>query len=216
MTGHKFGHLSVLGLDENNNKLWRCLCECGKATSLTTASLRHGGRTSCGCGIGRKNTRDPFRLGTSMLLTPTMRSALPLEVSRAIKGDTDLAGGRCPICAETPARRLTLAFGIRTEAYPKYRYDRRNYLLICERCWDTYKQLHRAGNVSALPELVATATDWMLSAMANQEAVIEVSPVRLQLMPLARLYLEYSNDLPEYGPAEATLRVFAQKVIGDA
>ena len=52
MINQKFGKLLVIsyfGLDNNNNKLWVCQCDCGNTTNATTTYLRSGKKTSCGC-----------------------------------------------------------------------------------------------------------------------------------------------------------------------
>lgn len=54
LTGKRFGALLVLkptGERRNNSVVWRCLCDCGKRTSVTHANLskESGGTRSCGC-----------------------------------------------------------------------------------------------------------------------------------------------------------------------
>ena len=51
LTGQRFGKLTVLAPAENIRKrtAWLCRCDCGQETVVTTARLRNGLRTSCGC-----------------------------------------------------------------------------------------------------------------------------------------------------------------------
>ena len=51
LTGQRFGRLTVLAPAENIGAMtaWRCRCDCGKETVVTTAHLRSGWTTSCGC-----------------------------------------------------------------------------------------------------------------------------------------------------------------------
>ena len=50
--GLKFGRLTVLhdiGSDKHSSRLWKCLCECGKFTTVRTADLTSEHIKSCGC-----------------------------------------------------------------------------------------------------------------------------------------------------------------------
>ena len=51
LTGQRFGRLTVLEPAENigPRTAWRCRCDCGQETVVTTQQLRGGRRTSCGC-----------------------------------------------------------------------------------------------------------------------------------------------------------------------
>jgi hypothetical protein len=56
LTGKIFTRLTVIGLDENyekirkdSNRKWICECECGKTKSIFGSSLRSGATKSCGC-----------------------------------------------------------------------------------------------------------------------------------------------------------------------
>ena len=51
LTGQRFGKLTVLEPAENigSRTAWRCRCDCGQETTVTTKQLRGGSRTSCGC-----------------------------------------------------------------------------------------------------------------------------------------------------------------------
>lgn len=51
LIGLTFGRLTVIGeiRDEKNILKMRCLCECGKETSVTTSKLKSGHTKSCGC-----------------------------------------------------------------------------------------------------------------------------------------------------------------------
>ena len=51
LTGKKFGRLLVVGLAENKGKkrMWQCVCDCGKETTVSTSNLTCGHTLSCGC-----------------------------------------------------------------------------------------------------------------------------------------------------------------------
>lgn len=52
LSGQSFGALKVIAFvrrDYNYNKLWRCLCKCGRETLVDGGNLRSGHSKSCGC-----------------------------------------------------------------------------------------------------------------------------------------------------------------------
>jgi hypothetical protein len=62
LVGQRFGHLMVLSRhgSKKNNVVWRCQCDCGNISLVTTNGLRTGDHTSCGCrrgGVTHGHTR---------------------------------------------------------------------------------------------------------------------------------------------------------------
>lgn len=52
LTGSRFGRLMVLSLAGRNQKrdaLWACLCDCGSTATVSSAGLKSGRTSSCGC-----------------------------------------------------------------------------------------------------------------------------------------------------------------------
>lgn len=51
LTGQRFGRLTVIAPSEKIGAMtaWRCRCDCGKETVVTTGHLRSGWTASCGC-----------------------------------------------------------------------------------------------------------------------------------------------------------------------
>lgn len=52
LTGQRFGKLlvkSFAGKNKCDEKLWKCVCDCGNITTVTQGHLRSGHTTSCGC-----------------------------------------------------------------------------------------------------------------------------------------------------------------------
>ena len=52
LTGQKFNMLTVIERLPNNsaNKVvWKCICDCGNTTTVTTGNLKNGSVKSCGC-----------------------------------------------------------------------------------------------------------------------------------------------------------------------
>lgn len=56
LTGKQFGRLMVVGFEEyrkrpdgRNNGYWRCLCQCGHESIVSTGNLTSGAVQSCGC-----------------------------------------------------------------------------------------------------------------------------------------------------------------------
>jgi hypothetical protein len=52
-TGHKYGKLTVIGLDQQKStkkrKFWICICECGNTKSIIADNLKGERTKSCGC-----------------------------------------------------------------------------------------------------------------------------------------------------------------------
>ena len=52
LTGQRFGRLIVIGMEprvKGQKPRWRCLCDCGKISSVISHNLRAGSTVSCGC-----------------------------------------------------------------------------------------------------------------------------------------------------------------------
>lgn len=51
LTGKKFNHLTVLGVDHKRGKsyYWKCKCDCGNETVVYGGALKNGHTKSCGC-----------------------------------------------------------------------------------------------------------------------------------------------------------------------
>lgn len=52
MTGHRYGRLSVIemaGRNKHNQRMWRCICDCGNTAEIIGFLLRQGQTQSCGC-----------------------------------------------------------------------------------------------------------------------------------------------------------------------
>lgn len=52
LSGQKFGHLLVIARTRRrirSSVVWKCACDCGKAIMASSYSLRHHGKSSCGC-----------------------------------------------------------------------------------------------------------------------------------------------------------------------
>ena len=65
LTGKVFGKLTVtknVGSTSHGQRLWECLCDCGKTTIATTSTLqaKDGGKRSCGCLAFRDLTGQRF------------------------------------------------------------------------------------------------------------------------------------------------------------
>src|SRR5712671_3429136 len=53
LTGLTFGKLRVIqdgGRSYKNERMWRCICECGTHSIVGGYDLRSGNSTTCGCG----------------------------------------------------------------------------------------------------------------------------------------------------------------------
>ena len=60
LTGQKFGELTVIALDmeqQQRKAKWICLCSCGKQTSVAGYNLKNGNTRSCGCKMRKGGLR---------------------------------------------------------------------------------------------------------------------------------------------------------------
>lgn len=81
LTGQRYGKLTVLCPAENvgERTAWRCRCDCGRETVVTTCRLRSGHTSSCGCLSSKGNPQSALGLtyidGTcvEMLAAKTVR-----------------------------------------------------------------------------------------------------------------------------------------------
>ena len=73
LCGIKFGKLTVIsriGRTHSDRIYWECLCDCGQTTKATTASLRGGSVTSCGCSKSHYALGIPTNVYIGMSRTP--------------------------------------------------------------------------------------------------------------------------------------------------
>lgn len=52
MIGRQFGKLTVMeeaGVNKHHQRMYKCLCECGNTTTVTSNNLLKQNTTSCGC-----------------------------------------------------------------------------------------------------------------------------------------------------------------------
>lgn len=58
LTGQRFGKLTVIkaaGTNIHKKRLWECVCDCGKHTTVTGSDLRNGHTKTCGCAWHKEN-----------------------------------------------------------------------------------------------------------------------------------------------------------------
>lgn len=79
LSGQRFGRLTVVELAEPGRRArqWRCRCDCGGEKTVTTANLRGGKTTSCGC---RKREAGADRMRAAAL---SMEARLSAKVDRS-------------------------------------------------------------------------------------------------------------------------------------
>lgn len=66
LTGQRFGRLTVAKVDEinkNGSYTWKCECECGKKTIVSSPNLRRGITKSCGC-LRKETSKKTMRVKT--------------------------------------------------------------------------------------------------------------------------------------------------------
>jgi len=66
LTNKRFGRLTVIEktpLRANGNVLWKCQCECGNVSYVTTCNLKTENTTSCGCFLREQQRRGSTKHG---------------------------------------------------------------------------------------------------------------------------------------------------------
>jgi len=61
LKGKKFGKLKVVEKTEKRQRgyvIWKCLCDCGNITYVTSNNLKHNLTRSCGCLMKKKNREE--------------------------------------------------------------------------------------------------------------------------------------------------------------
>jgi hypothetical protein len=102
ITGMTFGLWTVIGFDNESQKLpkWVCRCECGTTRSVWAADLKRGHSNNCGCVMTR--SRREVMTSHSMSRHPAYRSWIEMRArcQNATKTGYDLYGGRgISVCA---------------------------------------------------------------------------------------------------------------------
>lgn len=62
LTDKKFDLFFVIeraGSNRRKNRLWRCICNCGKEFIAPTTDLKSGAKKSCGCHIDKSGSKNP-------------------------------------------------------------------------------------------------------------------------------------------------------------
>jgi hypothetical protein len=67
--GARFGRLVVAKFEglrkKDRNRMWRCVCDCGKEKVVAFRDLSRGNTTSCGCALKGRNAHNRLRPGES-------------------------------------------------------------------------------------------------------------------------------------------------------
>ena len=74
LTGEKFGMLTVIEKTEkreHNTVVWKCKCDCGNETFVTSRDLIHHRKMSCGCGNKSKKDLTGQKFGLLTAIEPT-------------------------------------------------------------------------------------------------------------------------------------------------
>jgi hypothetical protein len=119
-----------------------------------------------------------------MVTTDTVRSCIPEEVTHALQRGYDYRNQVCPVCGSTPARRLTLLYGVRSVFFPSVQNDVRNYITVCEACWFRYRDTD-----GTLPERNGEAAKWLNFTKSLCED-LKAEPRWVALAPWGRLFTQ--------------------------
>lgn len=104
LTGQKFGRLTVVGQapnDKNNKVVWRCVCDCGKETTVIGSRLYTGKTKSCGCLITEKTIERSTKHGYGHSRLYNIRSGMVDRCENPNNKTFSYYGGRgIKVCPE--------------------------------------------------------------------------------------------------------------------
>lgn len=113
LTGKTFGRLTVTGFsqykkrpDGRNNGYWKCSCQCGKESEVSTGNLRSGAVRSCGCltverVIERKTVHGFRKRNEKMERLYNIWNCMKTRCYNKTREDYELYGGRgITVCDE--------------------------------------------------------------------------------------------------------------------
>ena len=89
LIGKKFGKIKVIKYahnDKKNNKIWKCLCECGKEKFIASRFLVNGKSKSCGCNTYKKGKDNPLWKPGSKKDRRRLRKYKRLALEKAAQG----------------------------------------------------------------------------------------------------------------------------------
>ncbi len=111
LEGKKFGKLTVLKILQKNkhsNRVYECLCECGKKIKVISSSLRNGATSSCGC--NRNKYIDKTILIKNIIYKRYKRRAFKRNLEFKLTRDefNTLIKKRCFYCGDSPNNEIII------------------------------------------------------------------------------------------------------------
>lgn len=106
LTGQKFGRLTVIERigTKNGSPLWKCNCDCGGVTAVTSRALKTGNTSSCGCihseQLAARNHKTATHHGSESRLYAVWRSMKRRCYSKSCKDYPRYGGRGIYICNE--------------------------------------------------------------------------------------------------------------------
>lgn len=130
LTNQRFGKLTVitpeLGKNRKKHFTWKCRCDCGNISYLTTSVLKSGHSKSCGCGE-LENKRRNCNVGrtkrTKNRKDPKIQLANWLFIKNYSDGDLsfeqflNMSQEHCFYCNAPPSNRLKISSKARSQEY---------------------------------------------------------------------------------------------------
>jgi 5-methylcytosine-specific restriction endonuclease McrA len=160
ISGKKFGNLTAVSSYYDSRTYWKCLCDCGKETTVDAAKLKSGHTKSCGClhdyvAKIRAIKRNKLMNGDEH---PRWRSDLTDEERARRKecreADPKLNRWRekvyrrddytCQNCKDDRGGNLNAHHIYSWSHYPSLRYITNNGITLCERC---HKDFHHTFGI---------------------------------------------------------------------
>lgn len=146
----RFTRLFVMedaGRTKRQQKLWRCICDCGKEVIVATSDLRSGHTKSCGC-YSREICQAANIANRKYNQNSRNNAAYKAWQKAVYKKDNYY----CQICG---ARTRLRAHHLEGFAHaPSLRYNTDNGITLCESCHDNFHSKYGYGD-NVLPQFIS-------------------------------------------------------------
>lgn len=157
LTGRKFGKLTVAKIANTvGRRRWKCKCECGKTTTVSSNNLKSKNVISCGCALQGCNRGLPFK----WLYNRILKDRRKLNVSLSYKEFLEFTKiQECHYCGKSIiwspySNNKKYAGGSNLDRKNSaLGYSKNNCVVCCPRCnWSksnrfTYKEWVILGNI---------------------------------------------------------------------
>jgi hypothetical protein len=146
-------------------------------------------------------------------MSNTLRSLMPERVANLMKNKyRRCRDEECLACGHSPARRISMLYGIRSPLFTKVSEDPRNYIVVCELCYERFRKVY-----GSVPDKLGTPQTWATVILEDGDPD-RVRPVKAPLLrPLLELFrnVEPRTEGVAYGMADIHAFTLAERILDE-